>query len=68
MLTTPTAESRAELVRTLSEALHGAPVTLADDALTRDGTLIIERTRAAHRRRRALERTGDRAVPSISDW
>jgi hypothetical protein len=43
VLTQPTAESRAELVRTLSDALHGAPVTLADDALTRDGTLIIER-------------------------
>jgi hypothetical protein len=28
-------------------ALHGAPVTLADDALTRDYTLIVER--APHR-------------------
>ena len=43
VLTKPTAESRAELARTLSDALQGAPVTLADDALTRDGTLIIER-------------------------
>ena len=45
LLTNPTAESRAELVRAVSGALHGAPITLADDALTRDSTLIIERTR-----------------------
>jgi hypothetical protein len=45
VLTKPTAESRAELVRTLSGALHGAPVTIADDALTRDSTLIVERAR-----------------------
>jgi hypothetical protein len=44
VLTNPTAESRAELVRTVSGTLHGAPITLADDALTRDSTLIIERT------------------------
>ena len=44
VLTNPTAESRAELVRRLSGALHGAPITIADDALTRDSTLIIERT------------------------
>jgi hypothetical protein len=43
VITNPTAESRAELVRTVSAALNGAPVTLADDALVRDGTLIIER-------------------------
>ena len=45
VLTNPTAESRAELVRAVSGALHGAPITLADDALTRDSTLIIERAR-----------------------
>jgi hypothetical protein len=44
VLTNPTAESRAELVRRVSGALHGAPITIADDALTRDSTLIIERT------------------------
>jgi hypothetical protein len=44
VLTNPTAESRAELARKLSAALHGAPITIADDALTRDSTLIIERT------------------------
>ena len=43
VLTNPTPESRAALLRAVSGALHGAPVTLADDALTRDSTLIIER-------------------------
>ena len=47
VLTHPTAESRAELLRVASRALNGASVTLADDALTGDGTLIIER--APHR-------------------
>ena len=44
VLTKATAESRAELARKLREALHGVPITIADDALTRDSTLIIERT------------------------
>jgi hypothetical protein len=44
VLTTPTAAARAELARRLSEALHGAPVTIAADALTGESTLIIERT------------------------
>ena len=39
----PTKESRAELAQAVSSALNGAPVTLADDALTRDSLLIIER-------------------------
>jgi hypothetical protein len=39
----PSPESRAELARAVSEALHGAPVTLADDALTRTSLLVIER-------------------------
>ncbi|HEY2944440.1 MAG TPA: hypothetical protein VGN09_18555 [Vicinamibacteria bacterium] len=45
VLTNPTAEIRAELVRTVSAALSTAPITIADDALTRESTLIIERTR-----------------------
>jgi hypothetical protein len=49
VLTSPTPESRAELARIVEGALHGAPVTLADDALTRDGTLIIERAPARTR-------------------
>ena len=42
VIVNPTDESRATLRRTLREALAGAPVTLADDALTRSSTLIIE--------------------------
>jgi hypothetical protein len=38
-------ESRAELRRVVSEALGGAPVTLADDALVHESTLTIERAR-----------------------
>jgi hypothetical protein len=45
VLTNPTAETRASLARAVSGALHGAPVTIADDALTRDSTLIIEHAR-----------------------
>ena len=41
----PSTESRAELAQAVSSALNGAPVTLAGDALTRSGLLIIERTR-----------------------
>ncbi len=43
VLTHPTAESRAELQRVVSRALNRQTVTLADDALTADGTLIVER-------------------------
>lgn len=46
LITSPTPESRAELVRVVSEVLHAAPVTLADDALTRESTLIVERSPA----------------------
>jgi hypothetical protein len=45
VVTSPTAEGRAELRRVVSQALKGAPVTIADDALTRDSTLIIEHAR-----------------------
>lgn len=38
----PTPESRAELLRVVSEALNGRVVTLADGALTNDSLLIIE--------------------------
>jgi hypothetical protein len=43
LVTDPTAESRAELQEAVSKALHGAPVTLADDALTTSSLLTIER-------------------------
>jgi hypothetical protein len=39
----PTAASRAELERAVSAAFGGQSVTLADDALTRDSVLLIER-------------------------
>ena len=41
ILTNPTAQSRAELTRVLSEAMNGVSVTLADDALTGTDTLIL---------------------------
>ncbi|HVO12343.1 MAG TPA: hypothetical protein VMX54_16490 [Vicinamibacteria bacterium] len=44
VLTHPSEESRAELQRVVSRALNRETVTLADDALTADGTLIVERT------------------------
>ncbi len=45
VITNPTSESRTELARTVSRALNGAPITLADDALTRESSLIVERAR-----------------------
>jgi hypothetical protein len=45
VITNPGPKSRAELARVVSRALHGAPLTLAEDALTRESTLIIERAR-----------------------
>ena len=43
LIVSPTAQGRAELQQVVSSALNGAAVTVADDALTRDSTLIIER-------------------------
>ena len=45
----PTPASRAELAQAVSSELNGAPVTLADDALTRDSLLIIERAHLSGR-------------------
>lgn len=39
----PSDASRAALAAAVSAALHGAQVTLADDALTRSSTLTVER-------------------------
>jgi len=39
----PTERSRTELQRVLAEAFNGRPVTIAEDALTRDDLLVIER-------------------------
>ena len=42
----PTAETRAELHGAVTTALNRSDVTLAEDALTRDSMLVIERTPA----------------------
>jgi hypothetical protein len=44
VLTNPTAQTHAELVRVVSQAMNGAPVTIANTALTADDVLIVERT------------------------
>jgi hypothetical protein len=56
VLTSPTAQSRVELVRVVSAAMNGASVTVADDALTADGTLIVER--AQHRGAKDMNLSG----------
>ncbi|MFI4868571.1 MAG: hypothetical protein ACHQDD_04375 [Steroidobacterales bacterium] len=42
ILTGPPAQSLPELNRVVSEALNGAPVRLADDALLHDSGLIVQ--------------------------
>lgn len=46
VITHSTAASRADLELAVSQAFHGAPVRLADDALTRDSLLIVGRAQA----------------------
>jgi hypothetical protein len=55
VIASPSPESRAELRRVVSEALGGAPVTLADDALVRETTLVVERARARDAEGRPLD-------------
>jgi hypothetical protein len=43
LIVNPTPESRAALSQAVSSALNRRSVTLADDALTRESTLVIER-------------------------
>jgi hypothetical protein len=43
-LVDPTEETRASLRAAVATALHRAQVTLADDALTRSSTLVIDRS------------------------
>jgi hypothetical protein len=54
VLTTPTGRTHAELVRVVSRALNGAPVTIADSALTSDDVLIVERVVRRDERGRAI--------------
>ena len=56
LLKSPTEEARAELLRVVSGAMNGAPVTLAADALTNEDTLIVER--AARRDAREMNLGG----------
>ena len=46
VLTNPSAQSISELQRVVRDALNGVPVRLADDALTHDSALVIERAQA----------------------
>ncbi len=80
VITNPTRESRASLVRAVSSAVHGVPLTIADDALTRTDTLIIEhlsprgpdgspidgRERGSPERFRLVRIGGARVIPSCS--
>ena len=43
VIAAPTPQSRAELARAVSAAMNGQPVTLADDALTRESVLLLQR-------------------------
>jgi hypothetical protein len=44
IIVNPTAASRGELLKIVRQALNNVAVTLADDALTQDNVLLIERT------------------------
>ena len=50
VITHPTAASRADLERAVSQALGGGPVRLAGDALTRSPALIVGHAQALDRR------------------
>lgn len=54
IITHPTAASRADLERAVSQAFHGAFVRLADDALTRNNLLIVGRAQARDERGQPL--------------
>jgi hypothetical protein len=42
LITNPTAESRAEIARVVSQALNRTSVSLSDDVLRRESTLVVE--------------------------
>lgn len=46
VITHPTAASRADLALAVARAFHGAPIRLADDALTRESLLIVGHAQA----------------------
>jgi hypothetical protein len=43
VLTNPTGRTHAEVARVVGRAMNGAPVTIADSALTSDDVLIVDR-------------------------
>lgn len=43
LIAEPTPQGHAELLRVVQDALNGTPVTIADDALTTNSLLIIQR-------------------------
>lgn len=43
LIAAPNERSRAELLRVVTAAVNGQAVLLADDALTRDSVLVVER-------------------------
>jgi hypothetical protein len=51
----PDQASRAELLQVVRQALGGAPVALADDALTRDDWFTVERARIVDSEGRRLD-------------
>lgn len=53
LLTSTSDSSRAELESVVSRALHGVAVTLAEDALTQESLLVVER-----RPQRSLQQPG----------
>ena len=55
VITAPNSASRAELERVISSAFNGVPVTLADDALTRESVLTIEPARPRDAQGRPLD-------------
>lgn len=58
VIAAPSVSARAELARVVTLAFDGVPVTLADDAFTRDSVLSVERrTPAGAQGRAATGRT-----------
>jgi hypothetical protein len=55
VITNPTAQSRAQLAGVVGRALNGTAVTVADDALIADDTLIVERTQRRDAQGRPLD-------------
>jgi hypothetical protein len=55
VIAAPTEQSRAELLGVVTSAFNGRPVALADDALTSESVLIVERLEPRDAQRRPLD-------------